>query len=281
VLDRYRIEGLLGSGAFGAVYRGRSLRSGAPVAIKVEHSEDAARRSRFEREATLLSRINHPNVVSVLDFGHLPDGAAVIVMEFIAGKPLDKVLLERGGSFAWKEAVTIGLGLLDGLEAVHEAGVLHRDVKPANILIVPGELPVVKLVDFGVAKATEQDALQRITKTGEMLGSLGYMAPEQLTNDPVDARTDLYAAGGVLYQMLSGALPYTGEGMRLATTKVSSKRPPPMRKPEAHERWPESLETLVSQMLDRHPDQRPANAFECATSLRAVLRRRFSRPSRY
>lgn len=278
VLDRYKIESLLGSGAFGAVYRGKSLRSQTPVAIKVEHTSSAEQRARFEREATLLARINHPNVVSVLDFGHLSDGAAVVVMEFIDGVSLDRFRTQRGGWLPWREAVNLCVGLLDGLDAAHEAGVLHRDVKPPNILITRGDVPVVKLVDFGIARAANDGA--RLTGTGQLLGSLGYMAPEQLTAEPVDVRGDVYAAGGVLYELLSGALPFTGEGMRLAIAKMSSTGPEHIVLPEGAPEWPEELTPIVLGMLKNDPNQRPAGAYEAAGALRSVLRRTLSRPAR-
>jgi serine/threonine-protein kinase len=276
VLDRYQVESLLGEGAYGAVYRGRSARSGQPVAIKIALEQDGAGWLRFEREAALLARIHHPNVVSVLDFGHLEDGCAVVVMELVAGASLDKLLARQPGGLPWREAATIALGLLDGLDAAHEAGVLHRDVKPANVLVIESPVLVAKLIDFGIAREVHGE-LRKLTRTGELLGSLGYMAPEQLTGDPIDARTDVYAVGSLLYELLCGALPYQGTGMRLATAKVSGSEPSAPPVPAGHEPWPSALGELVLQMLSRARDQRPASAYECADRLRAVTRRGIAR----
>jgi serine/threonine protein kinase len=278
VLDRYRIESLLGSGAFGAVYRGQSIRSHAVVAVKIEHITSATQRPRFEREAALLARINNANVVAVLDFGHLSDGAAVVVMEFVDGVSLEKYIAQHGGWIPWREAVNLALGLLDGLDAAHEAGVLHRDVKPQNILIQRGEVPVVKLVDFGIARDSN-DRLAKLTGTGQMLGSLGYMAPEQLATDPVDVRCDVYAAGVVLYEMLSGTTPFTGAGLKLAMNKLASPGPTAIALPEAAKPWPEQLTALVLSMLRSNPNERPATAYDAAQELRVILRKTISRPS--
>ncbi len=278
LLDRYRVESLLGSGAFGAVYRGHSIRSNTTVAIKVEHTTSSDQRARFEREAALLARINNSNVVAVLDFGHLSDGAAVVVMEFVDGTSLDKYLTKHGGFLPWRDAVNLALGLLDGLDAAHEAGVLHRDVKPGNILIQHGEIPVVKLVDFGIARATGEQ-LAKLTGTGQMLGSLGYMAPEQLATDPIDVRCDVYAAGVVLFEMLSGSLPFKGDGMKLAMAKLASPGPTAIALPEGAKPWPDELTALVLSMLRSAPDERPATAYDAALELRGILRRTISRPT--
>lgn len=272
VLDRYRIESLLGSGAFGAVYRGHSIRSHTIVAIKVEHTTSSAQRARFEREAALLARINNPNVVSVLDFGHLADGAAVVVMEFVDGTSLDKFVARQGGKLPWREAANIAIGLLDGLDAAHEVGVLHRDIKPQNILVQHGAVPVVKIVDFGIARAMGEE-LAKLTATGQMLGSLGYMAPEQLATDPVDPRCDVYAAGVVLYELLCGEQPFKGDGLKLAMNKLASAGPTSVPVPEGVAPWPEELSALVISMLRSAPSERPQSAYDATQTLKDVLHR--------
>ncbi|MBL8681241.1 MAG: serine/threonine protein kinase [Myxococcales bacterium] len=272
----------LATGAFGAVYRGRSLATDRPVAIKFSLVAEGSARLRFEREAQLLSRIVHPNVVRLLDFGGATSDApgssrdadelyAVLVMELVDGVTLSQLLAARGGTLPWPDAAKIVLATLEGLDAAHDAGVLHRDVKPQNILIEPnGDVP--KLVDFGIARATDDD-FARVTEDGAMLGSLAYMSPEQLAIEPVDARTDVYAAGIVLYELLSGTLPFEGAGMKIAVDKLDSAGPIAMKRPASGARWPDTLTDLVLAMLRRDPAERPASAALVVEELRTLLAR--------
>lgn len=271
VLNRYVVESLLGYGAAGVVYLGRTVRTGVPVAIKIQHADNAAQRPRFEREAILLARINNPHVVGVVDFGSLDDGAAVVVMEYVDGVDVGEFSRSRGGWLPWREAAHIGVGLLDGLDAAHEAGVLHRDVKPENVLICNGAKLTVKLVDFGIARTATDEQLSRITGTGQLLGSLAYMAPEQIAGDPVDARTDVYGAGTLLFELLTGKLPFEGAGMRMGMAKLASVGPTKMPVPQGADPWPPELEGVVLSMLRSDPNERPATAYHAKDALVKVL----------
>lgn len=282
VLGRYEVLSALATGAFGAVYRGRSIATDRPVAIKFSLVAEGSARLRFEREAQLLSRIVHPNVVRLFDFGGATSDAprssrgadelyAVLVMELVEGVTLSELLVARGGTLPWRDAAKIVLATLEGLDAAHDAGVLHRDVKPQNILIEPnGDVP--KLVDFGIARATNDD-FARVTEDGAMLGSLAYMSPEQLAIEPVDARTDVYAAGIVLYELLTGTLPFEGAGMKIAVDKLDSAGPIAMKRPKSGARWPDTLTDLVLAMLRRDPAERPASAAIVVEELRTLLAR--------
>jgi serine/threonine protein kinase len=281
VLDRYIVEEPLSSGASGLVYRGRSRLTKKPVALKVEHMHtDATSRLRFEQEARLLAKIHHPNVVEVLDAGRLDDGGALLVMQLVPGITLTKLLSNRGGALPWREAITIVVGVLDGLDAAHEAGVIHRDVKPSNVMVdFESDVPVAKLIDFGIAKNVVGSSFVELTHPGEVLGTLNYMAPEQLTGEPAAPTADLYAIGVMLYQCLSGRLPYEGKGMRAAMAKVCGAAPQPLQPPPGAELWPRRVTEIVLEALNPSTQLRPPNAHVFAERLRECVRDGFASPS--
>lgn len=273
VLDRYEIEQVIGQGAMGLVYRGRHSQTGALVAVKVEHRDpDQLFAGRFEREARLLARVHHPNVASLLDFGRLSDGGGVLVLEYVHGESLDRVLARCGGALAWRDAVSIALGMLEGLAAVHLAGILHRDIKPSNVMLERDDPPRVKLVDFGVARkfAGEPD-LMHLTGAGEVLGTLNYMSPEQMMGHAIDVRSDLYAVGVVLYELLTGRLPFDHKTMKGTVDKSSGQPPNAMSVPDQHEAWPEDLQSTVMRALCFSPEGRFDNTRSFATALQRAL----------
>jgi len=214
--DKYRLEQLIGRGGMGAVYEARDLGLGRQVAIKIMLGggfghETALRR--FRREAQAVARLNHPNIVSLYDFGELEGGGAYLVMERLRGVTL-RAEMKRVGVFSPAETADWFERILAGLAAAHEHGVVHRDLKPENMLggrRASGSL-VVKILDFGLAKnlplATGTLASQSLTESGVVLGTLAYMAPEQLSGKDVDQRADLYAAGVVLVEILTGHRPF-------------------------------------------------------------------------
>lgn len=213
---------VLGEGGMGTVYAAVHEAIEKPVALKVLHREYSNHPDvieRFKREAVSSSRIKHPNVIDVFDFGQLDDGCFFIAMEFLEGKDLGDTLT-RVGSFPPEEAVAIILQVGRALQAAHASGVVHRDLKPENIFLqtTPDGEQIVKLVDFGIAQLRQAEEStggaerkRRLTKTGMIFGTPEYMAPEQARGVDVDERADIYAAGVILYELLAGGVPFTGQ----------------------------------------------------------------------
>jgi len=190
VLDRYVIEALIGQGGMGEVYRARHQTLGMPVAVKAVTGDASAElTARFTREAQLLARVRHPNVVSILDVGRTLGGTPCMVMEFLEGEALD-ARLERRGASPWREVRAVALAVLKGLTAIHGAGIVHRDLKPANVLITRGSPSIVNIFDFGIAQPTG-DGAAKMTRTGAVIGTPAYMSPEQLVGGDIDARSDI------------------------------------------------------------------------------------------
>ena len=219
ILDsKYELIRRLGQGGMGAVYRARRKHIGDEVAIKVLLDKFVAGNEateRFRREARAAAMLRHPNVVAIHDFS---DGAgasspAYIVMELVEGRSL-RDLLDQEGRIAAERLVTLMRGVCSGVSAAHRKGVVHRDLKPDNIIIIPperaGDPETVKVIDFGIAKLREADAGAGLTQTGVLIGTPFYMSPEQCLGDPLDARSDVYSIGAILYEMLAGAPPFTG-----------------------------------------------------------------------
>lgn len=269
--DRYRVDAVIGRGGFGVVYRGTQLAMGRPVAIKVlrpESSTDIEHVRRFQHEARATSAIEHPNVMRVYDFGQTDDGGLYLVSEFLEGEALD-VLLKREQVLRPERAVSIGEQVLQALEAAHEAGVVHRDLKPANLIVrrLRDGRDVVKVLDFGIVKfmGPSRDGVESLTATGKTIGTPAYMSPEQAQAQEVDGRADLYSFGVVLYEMLSGRLPFAGTAIDQLIGHIK-RQPPPVPHPP---KWviPATLGKLVMRCLEKSPGRRPATA----TSLRQEL----------
>ncbi len=273
VLDRYIVDKQVSSGAHGAVFRGHTRVTLRPVALKVEHRDNSETdHARFAQEALILAKIVDRNVVKVLDAGMLEDGGALLVMELLEGPTLRAMIERRCGWLPWREAVRLNVGVLRGVAAAHRAGVIHRDIKPSNVVVVyEGSEQVAKVIDFGVAKHDSDSGFVALTVAGEVLGTLNYMAPEQLTGDPAQNVSDIYAIGVTLYECLTGALPYSGKGMRAAMAKVCGTPPAPMHPPVGAELWPARLSALVLQALHPDPTQRPPSADALADELEACL----------
>ena len=211
--NKYRVERAIGQGGMGAVYRAWDLRLERPVAIKVMRADLLGApdsRVRFRRESQMVARLQHPAIVTVFDYGNLPDGAAFLVMEFVSGEDL-RQLLRREGPLPVERVASLMDGIAAGVDAAHEAGILHRDLKPENILL-PERGTGPKVVDFGVAKMTNSGQAEggTITIAGSIVGTPAYMAPEQLRGEPLDGRGDVYSLGVMTYEMLTGRLPFGG-----------------------------------------------------------------------
>lgn len=268
-LGRYQLKKVLGKGAMGIVYEALDPKLHRDVAIKTilinQLDEDTAKdfSMRFVREAHAVARLNHPNIVQVYDFGE-EAGIAFLVMEFIRGTEL-KSSLSGNQLIDRKECVRVMCELLDALDFAHEAGVIHRDIKPANILL--DSQGRAKLADFGVARLTDSDktSVER-TQAGTMVGTPAYMSPEQIQGQRIDRRTDIFSAGIILYQFLTGQKPFSGEGAWTVAKKIVQEDPP----------TPSSLNVSVSPEFDRvvakalakNPDARFQTAREFARALK-------------
>jgi serine/threonine protein kinase len=269
VLERYIVDAFLGEGGMGQVYRGHHLSLGFPVAIKVLTDLGPEMQGRFQREARLMARVRHANVVTVLDIGLIGADTPCIAMEFVEGDTLEARLGKRG-VIPWNEAARITMGVLAGLDAIHAAAILHRDLKPGNVLLACGPPESVKLIDFGIARPEGTD-VTRYTSTGMLVGTPGYMAPERLMNRPVDGRSDLYAVGLMFYEMLVGVLPFGGKSIESVLRRAVVPIPAPVI-PAAQPVPPSALIRLVMASVDMEPAGRPATAKEFANQLAQAVR---------
>jgi len=271
--ERYRILGRLGRGGMGHVYAAMHLALDQRVAIKVLHprfAEDERFRARFLQEARAVSRISHPNVVDIKDFGRAPNGSVYFVMEYLRGRDLS-VELRCEGALPWARARHILLQAAGALQAAHARQVIHRDIKPGNCFLLDDEdaglVDVVKLVDFGIAKVG--DASRRgLTGTGEILGTASYMSPEQARGQPLDARSDIYSLGAMAYEMLTGLVPFRGGNALDVITAHLEQRPEPVRRlaPQV----PLAADAMVLKMLAKAPEDRYASMEAVVRALRAI-----------
>jgi len=269
---KYRLVRLVGDGGMGSVYEGLHAGLGTRVAIKVLHP-DLARRTglveRFLQEARVSAQIRSPHVVQVTDVDRTPDGHAYIVMELLEGEPLSKVL-DRQGKLPVTTACEYTIQILEALEAAHALGVIHRDLKPENVFVTfASGKPVLKLIDFGIAKAKRTDPQQKnLTVAGVVMGTAEYMAPEQARSaGNVDVRADIYAVGVMLYEMIAGSRPVHGDDARVIALKVERGEVTPLVK--AAPEVPRELAGLVHRAMAPRPDLR----FETATEMRLALER--------
>ena len=264
IFGSYRIESLLGRGAMGVVYRGVGLCDDQPVAIKTVRSElltgseRDAMLTRFRREADIGMRLRHPRIVRVRDYGEYED-ILYLVMEFVTGQELGK-LLESQPKLPLAMSLALILQLLNALAYAHNQGVIHRDIKPANILVRPDYTLI--LTDFGIAHVGGSE----LTQTGDLLGSPLYMAPEQLRGEPVDGRADLFAAGVVLYYLLTQRKPFTADTLAALMHRVLCEEPLP---PSTINRaLPATFDAVLRRALDKDRKARFSNALDFATALR-------------
>ncbi len=262
----YRIERAIARGGMGRLYAATHTRLSRSVAVKVLHDPHAQRPEavrRFEREASALSRLDHPNVLGVLDFVRTPDGRGAIVTPLLEGETL-QARLDREPVLPESEALRIAIEIGRGLAATHAEGIVHRDLKPSNVFLTRQRNDAsvqVKLLDFGVAKLSDDD----MTRTGVVLGTPAYMAPEQARGSAnVDARADVYAVGAVLYRMLVGAMPYEGQDAAEVLAQLLARGPRSM---SSHAPVREPVEAIVERAMAREPDER----FETITELVLAL----------
>jgi serine/threonine protein kinase len=270
-LGRYEVLRVLGKGAMGVVYEGRDPNLDRRVAIKtvkVENlSEEAAAEyeHRFRTEARSAARLQHPNIVSVYDSDRDGD-VAFLIMEYIQGDDL-KHHLDRGVRYTLEQSLKIIRDLLSALDYAHKQGIVHRDIKPANLLIEPGGR--VKLTDFGVARI--QDSGEATRTQGSMVGTLKYMAPEQVQGQKIDSRADLFSVGVVLYQLLTDKRPFDGDNDFSIIHQIIGHHPPPPSSVNA--RLPGALDAVVARALAKTREERFATARDFAVALQAAIRR--------
>ena len=261
---RYAIEGVLGEGGMGTVYRTRHTTLGRALALKVLRSDLAQETElagRFLQEAQATAAIKHPNIVSITDFGRLPDQRPYFVMELLSGRTL-AALLKAGGALPARQATRIAMSIASGLEAAHAARVVHRDLKPENVFLIDDEGKELRIVDFGAALVMGGS---RLTKQGIVFGTPHYMSPEQAGGKPVDHRADIYALGIILYEMLTGRVPFEGDTYMGVLTQHMFVAPPPPSQivPDLGGKLG-AIEAVVLRALEKEPDARYASmhAFE-------------------
>lgn len=251
--DRYRMDAMLARGGVGVIYRGTDLQLDRPVALKLlpVALDKGSKRERFLREARLAATVNHPHVVKIYDAGFFDDDRPFLAMELLDGASLHQ-RIQRVGPLGVGETCSMASQLLGAAHAVHESDIVHRDMKPANVFLLRALGVTVKLIDFGMSRSMQE---QTITEPGRVIGTPGYMAPEQLLGRPTDPRTDVYGVGCTMWEALTG-MPYITPHKRIEKTLAAvlerKPEPPSVRRP----RVPEYVDAIVLQALARDPADR-------------------------
>ena len=274
---RYRILELLAEGGMGAVFIAEHVKLHKQVAIKTIKTEFAANsqaEGRFAREALATGQIDHPHVVSAIDYGSLPEGGMYLVIQLVRGENLNG-RIERG-ALPWQQVCLLGSQIADALAAAHAIGIIHRDLKPENVLLEQRSDARLhaRVVDFGIARVSEEiDGMlaepgQPLTRTGAVIGTPGYMPPEQAVGSPIDFRVDLYALGVILWECCTGRFLWEGESLAELCAIQLAMPAPSLR--DAGRNIPTALATLVDRLLARSPAERPASAAEVRDELRRL-----------
>lgn len=261
-IGRYEIVEMVGRGGMGAVYRGRDSVLDRDVAIKMmsaEYVEDEERRARFYREARAAAKLQHRNIITVFEFGE-HDGHPYMVMEFLRGMDLQR-RMRTPPPIPLDQKLDFAIGLLSGLGLAHQNGVIHRDVKPANVWVL--EDGTVKLLDFGIAKLGATSS----TRHAGVMGTVAYMSPEQVSGRVLDGRSDVFSAGVVLYELLSGRKPFEGETVTEVMVGIIERQPPPI--PDL----PQAIRAVLERALEKNPETRYQTAFEFAADLQLLRTR--------
>jgi serine/threonine protein kinase len=276
VAGRYEVQKRIAIGGFGSIYAAVQVEHEAdttierPVALKIMHRELAADDNlvaRFRREGELLTKLHDPNTVATYELGETPDGMPFIAMELLDGEPLSRVF-QLHGRLPWQRMLRIVRAMCSALAEAHARGIVHRDLKPANIFITSDER--VKVLDFGIAKimaSSDVPSTQELTVMGTAVGTLEYMAPEQLMGGHADGRSDIYTAGVLAYEMITGRRPFDAAGLDLLTMQLTESPPPP----SSHVPLPAEVDRVVLTCLAHDPSDRFADVHELARAIDAVL----------
>jgi serine/threonine protein kinase len=267
-LGPYRLDTLLGKGGMGEVYRAWDVQLERWVAVKhllIRGDEfDDPTRARFRREARILAKLRHASVVQVFELLERDDGDW-LVMELIAGQTLKELL--RAGPLAHGLATEYGRQVAEGLAAAHAEGIIHRDLKTENVMVLPSD--EVRILDFGLAKQLSTSETGSISSTGQVIGTPRVMSPEQVQGLVVDPRTDLFALGVLLYELLTSRSPFQGGSIFAVLNRVVNHDPPPVR--QSFPQIPAALSDLVDRLLRKKPEHRPADAAEVAREIAGIL----------
>jgi hypothetical protein len=274
VAERFHIVKKLGEGGMGTVYLAEHVKMGRKCALKVMNpgmNTDPDAIARFNREAANASRLSHPNICGIYDFGETPDGLIYLAMEFIEGSSLTS-LIEKAGHLPPSRAGSILHQTADALQVAHDAGIVHRDLKPDNIMVAKNRdgSDLVKVVDFGIAKASSSDA-QKVTKTGLVVGTPEYMSPEQLAGDKLDGRSDIYSLGLVAFNCLTGGLPFASESAQEAMIMRLTDNPRTLAEVKPDSEWPEALQATITKALARSADDRYQSAAQFGRDFAAAI----------
>ena len=274
IADRYHILKKLGEGGMGTVYLAEHVKMGRKSALKVMNpgmNTDPDAIARFNREASNASRLSHPNICGIYDFGETTDGIIYLAMEFIEGSSLT-ALIEKAGQLPPSRAASIIHQTADALQVAHDAGIVHRDLKPDNIMVAKNRdgTDLVKVVDFGIAKASSSDA-QKVTKTGMVVGTPEYMSPEQLAGDKLDGRSDLYSLGLVAFNCLTGVLPFAAETAQEAMIMRLTDKPRSLADVRPDVSWPAALQATLDKALVRDVDERYKSAAQFGREFSAAI----------
>ena len=267
IAGRYRIDGVIGLGGFGAVYRCTQLNMNQVVAVKVlrnEHLSSVEHVKRFTREAQAVSKLKHPNTIHIFDFGAHTDGALFLAMEYLEGETLGQ-RLDTIGTMSWETLLHIMIQVCHSLTEAHNMPLVHRDLKPENIMLLPvaGDPNFVKLLDFGIAKIQKKSTTPSdpsLTESGMIMGTPTYMSPEQAKGDPIDGRSDLYSLGIMMYEALAGRPPFRGDSPMTVLVAHIKDPPEPMPRDGSIPHVPASVERVIFKCLEKDANLRPQTA---------------------
>src|SRR5579885_1931520 len=279
VLDRYEVIETIGTGGTGTVFKAKDTHLHRIIAIKAlnPNKESAKNIVRLHKEARTICQLRHPNIVEIYDFIIANRKEPMMVMEFVEGKSLECIIAEQG-AMSLRESLDIFLQICDAMDYAHSRGVLHRDLAPSNILVSPGPKgrASIKVVDFGVAKVEDlQD--NTFSKTGCLVGTVTVISPEQATGRAVDARSDVYSMGCLMYRVLTGQYPLVGESLLETVNKQIHEKAPPLSAGNANLDYPKDLEDIVARALNKAPEER----FQSMNELRLALEELFLHPSEH